>query len=95
VRRPHLVAVVLFVSILGTALVPVRAGADTAQSSRRIYAEMVRVGVDHSIADAAGYEVRVDSSACPLVARALTMQRDIGLRLPDPGRHRTDALLGR
>ena len=56
---------------------------------------MVRVGVDHSIADAAGYEVRVDSSACPLVARALTMQRDIGLRLPDPGRHRTDALLGR
>lgn len=51
--------VFLVVSGLGLATTPVPAHADEGTSTR-IYVEMRRVGVDHALAEAIGYEVRVD-----------------------------------
>jgi len=47
---------------MGLATVPAPARADDGKpTSMRVTVEMVRIGVDHAIAEAAGYEVRVDS----------------------------------
>jgi len=52
---------VLIVSTLGVTVAPEAARAETGTpASTRVYADMVRVGVDHRIAEANGYEVRTD-----------------------------------
>ena len=54
--------VLLVVTTLGLTLAPTPARADEARPiTKRLAIEMVRVGVDHAIAEANGFEVRVDS----------------------------------
>jgi hypothetical protein len=61
VRRSRRIAIPLAIiaAVLGVVVAPPAALAEPARGSHR--AEMVRVGVDHAVAEANGFEVRVDS----------------------------------